>query len=465
VGGGGGNAINNMIDRGIAGVDFLVGNTDVQALEMSRAPAKLQLGAGSTKGLGAGAKPDVGAGAAKESIDRIEELLHGADMVFVAAGMGGGTGTGAAPIIADVARRQGALTVGVVTKPFAFEGARRRKQAERGIEALKQAVDTLIIVPNDRLLQLCSTETSMLDAFKMADQVLFNAVKGISDIITQQGVINVDFADAVSVMSSQGLALMGIGRGSGERRALDAAHAAISSPLLEEVSVDGATGILVNVTGGPTLTLHEVNAAIALITDAAHEDANIIFGYVVDEAMGEDVAITVIATGFEKMRREASDNNSASSNASPPAAQQRVDADVPTYIRNGWRDGKQMGRGALPQAELPMPAAPPAPVPMAMATANESSLEEDIALASPPPAVPRVGPSSSLEPLPAAAIAQVAPAPTPRRGIMFVPPVEDEGRRAKPQRSVHREAALAMSSALGEDDEYDIPAFLRRNAE
>src|SRR3954447_15812599 len=193
VGGGGGNAINNMIDRGIAGVDFLVANTDCQALEMSHAAAKLQLGAGSTKGLGAGAKPDVGAGAAKESIDRIEELLHGAEMVFVAAGMGGGTGTGAAPIIADVARRQGALTVGVVTKPFAFEGNRRRKQAERGIEALKAAVDTLTIVPNDRLLQRCSTETSMLDAFKMADQVLFNAVKGISDIITQQGVINVDF--------------------------------------------------------------------------------------------------------------------------------------------------------------------------------------------------------------------------------------------------------------------------------
>ena len=475
VGGGGGNAINNMIDRGIAGVDFLVANTDCQALEMSHAAAKLQLGAGSTKGLGAGAKPDVGAGAAKESIDRIEELLHGADMVFVAAGMGGGTGTGAAPIIADVARRQGALTVGVVTKPFAFEGNRRRKQAERGIEALKQAVDTLIIVPNDRLLQLCSTETSMLDAFKMADQVLFNAVKGISDIITQQGVINVDFADAVSVMSSQGLALMGIGRGSGERRALDAAHAAISSPLLEEVSVDGATGILVNVTGGATLTLHEVNAAIALITDAAHEDANIIFGYVVDEAMGEDVAITVIATGFEKVRREERDSSQQAA-AAPPAAQQRVDPDVPTYIRNGWRDGKQMGRGALPQAELPLPQQAQA---QAQAQGEQAARVVDVhedapdmvaAMAAAPAttpgaAVPRPGPSSSLEPVPSASVAQ-PPAPTPRRGIMVLPPVEDEhGARHKTQRSVHREAALAMSSALGEDDEYDIPAFLRRNAE
>lgn len=482
VGGGGGNAINNMIDRGIAGVDFLAANTDCQALDISHAPAKLQLGQGSTKGLGAGAKPDVGAGAAKESIDRIEELLHGADMVFVAAGMGGGTGTGAAPIIADVARRQGALTVGVVTKPFAFEGNRRKKQAERGIEALKQAVDTLIIVPNDRLLQLCSAETSMLDAFKMADQVLFNAVKGISDIITQQGVINVDFADAVSVMSAQGLALMGIGRGNGERRALDAAHAAISSPLLEEVSVDGATGILVNVTGGPTLTLHEVNAAIALITDAAHEDANIIFGYVVDEAMGEDVAITVIATGFEKTRREVEPSGTTST-AAPPAAQQRIDPDVPTYIRNGWRDGKQMGRGALPQAELPMPMAIPTPQ-----AQPEAYHAPEVPVHAPPPpsaqapatATPLtsiVNAPRSLEPaLAEAAVVGVAASPSTlaaaaagsRRGnglIAMLPPVEDEAPRARATRSVHREAALAMSQALGEDDEYDIPAFLRRNAE
>lgn len=476
VGGGGGNAINNMIDRGIAGVEFLAGNTDVQALEMSKAANKLQLGQGSTKGLGAGAKPDVGAGAAKESIDRIEELLHGADMVFVAAGMGGGTGTGAAPIIADVARRQGALTVGVVTRPFAFEGNRRKKQSERGIEALKAAVDTLIIVPNDRLLQLCSTETSMLDAFKMADQVLFNAVKGISDIITQQGVINVDFADAVSVMSAQGLALMGIGRGSGERRALDAANAAISSPLLEEVSVDGATGILVNVTGGPSLTLHEVNAAIALITEAAHEDANIIFGYVVDESMGEEVAITVIATGFERARREAEQAHSTA--VAPPAAQQRTDPDVPTYIRNGWRDGKTM-RGPLPQAELPLVPAETPPSPMAEMEAATAPSPSPAAVAAPqaaaaplapltttraePPSLAPAPPHASLEPVPAASVAPVAHA-TPRRGgIAMLPPVEEEPPRR--HRSVHREAVLAMSAALGEDDEYDIPAFLRRNAE
>ena len=463
VGGGGGNAINNMIDRGIAGVEFLVANTDVQALECSKATQRLQLGKDSTKGLGAGAKPEIGATAAKESIDRIEELVHSADMIFVSAGMGGGTGTGAAPIIADVARRQGALTVGVVTKPFAFEGARRRKQAERGIEALKQAVDTLIVVPNDRLLAMVSKDTSMIDAFKMADQVLFNAVKGISDIITQQGVINVDFADAVSVMSQQGLALMGIGSGTGDKRALDAVQAAISSPLLEEVSIDGATGILVNVTGGPSLTLHEVNEAIALIEDAAHEDANIIFGYVVDEKMGDDVTITVIATGFERGRRLDETNHTASglvNQSGPSVAQQRVDADVPTYIRNGWKQGKNMS----PQAELPIAA---------------------VVDHQPMAAVPVFTPAPMREPVVAvaAAVAPVANvveaaavSATPRRGmISMLPPVEEEPvvvaaaaaqigtKRGSP---VHRQAAMAMStSGIGEDDEYDIPAFLRRNAE
>lgn len=298
VGGGGGNAVNNMIQHGINGVEFIVANTDSQALETSLCDVKLQLGQHCTKGLGAGAKPEIGEMAARESINQIEELLLGADMVFIAAGMGGGTGTGAAPVIADIAQRLGALTVGVVTKPFLFEGNRRRKAAEQGVECLKRAVDTLIVVPNNRLLQLVDVGTSMLDAFKMADQVLLNAVKGISDIITRQGVINVDFADAISVMSEQGMALMGIGYGKGEHRAIEAAEKAITSPLLEDVSVTGAMGILVNVTGGNTLTLHEVNAAIELITEAAHEEANIIFGYVVDEKMKDEVTITVIATGF-----------------------------------------------------------------------------------------------------------------------------------------------------------------------
>ena len=500
VGGGGGNAINNMIDRGISGVEFLVANTDVQALDTNKAPSRLQLGKGSTKGLGAGAKPEVGAGAAKESIDRIDELLHGADMVFVAAGMGGGTGTGAAPIIADVSRRQGALTVGVVTRPFAFEGARRKKQAERGIEALKGAVDTLIIVPNDRLLAMCDKGTSMMDAFKMADQVLFNAVKGISDIITQQGVINVDFADAVAVMSSQGLALMGIGRGSGDKRALDAVQSAISSPLLDDISIDGATGILVNVTGGPSLTLHEVNEAIALITDAAHEDANIIFGYVVDETMGDDVAITVIATGFERGRR--ADDNSHGQGAvhdaqSPSAAQQRVDADVPTYIRNGWKQGKHLSPAAeAPALERPpvvapaaLQAPPPAPAVAAMAAATREvraaqlSRQAELAMSGELagdddvyalPAEPPAQPAAVASPVPDLGVMH-PPVTNPRRQVIsMLPPVEEDvvtvsaSAKSREARGSHvaRQAALAMNTTnRGDEDEYDIPAFLRRNAE
>lgn len=368
VGGGGGNAINNMIERGIASVEFIVGNTDCQALDANRAEIKLQLGHGCTKGLGAGAKPEVGASAAKESMDRIEELLLGADMVFIAAGMGGGTGTGAAPIIADVARRLGALTVGVVTKPFLFEGNRRRKLAEKGVETLKQAVDTLIVVPNNRLLQLADEQTSMLDAFRMADQVLFNAVKGISDIITQQGIVNVDFADAITVMSDQGMALMGIGTATGEGRAIKAAQKAISSPLLEDVSVDGAMGILVNVTGGPSLTLHEVNAAIELITDAAHEDANIIFGYVVDHERDEEVSITVIATGFEHNRsQKKNEPNYPTMTPTPnpshyPAPGSR---DIPTFIRQGMspREGIMPGVSSYPNLGTKVPPPPSNPVP------------------------------------------------------------------------------------------------------
>lgn len=340
VGGGGNNAINNMVEHGINGVEFLAANTDRQALEKSLADTKLQLGQGCTKGLGAGAKPEVGANAAKESIDRIEELLLGADMVFVAAGMGGGTGTGGAPIIADVARRLGALTVGVVTKPFMFEGNRRKKVSDKGIEALKQAVDTLIVVPNNRLLQLADQNTSMLDAFRMADEVLLNAVKGISDIITQQGVVNVDFADAISVMSDQGMALMGIGTGTGERRAIEAAEGAISSPLLEDVSVDGAMGILVNVTGGLSLTLHEVNSAIELITKAAADDANIIFGYVVDETMDDEVSITVIATGFEPAKKNKGALKTEQLLPESESYAPRNNHDIPTYIRQNWeQDG------------------------------------------------------------------------------------------------------------------------------
>jgi cell division protein FtsZ len=299
VGGGGGNAINTMIESRLDGVDFIAANTDVQALESNQAPMKIGLGGALTKGLGAGANPEIGRNAALEDITKLTETLSQADMVFVTAGMGGGTGTGAAPIIAQVARECGALTVGVVTKPFSFEGRKRRRQAEEGIATLQQCVDTLITIPNDRLLSVAGQKTTMLDAFRKADDVLLNAVQGISDLITIPGLINVDFADVRTIMSHMGRALMGTGRAVGERRALEAAQQAISSPLLEDVSITGATGILINITGGPDLTLFEVNEASTLIQEAAHEDANIIFGSVIDANLVDEVRITVIATGFD----------------------------------------------------------------------------------------------------------------------------------------------------------------------
>ncbi|HEU0031040.1 MAG TPA: cell division protein FtsZ [Kofleriaceae bacterium] len=298
VGGGGGNAVNTMISGNLDGVEFVVANTDMQALEANMAPHKIQLGNALTKGLGAGANPDVGRRSAEESMQQIADLISGADMVFVTAGMGGGTGTGAAPVIAQIARDCGALTVGVVTKPFGFEGKKRAKQAGEGIERLEKAVDTLIVIPNNRLLALVGQNTSMVEAFRKADSVLLNAVQGISDLMTVPGLINVDFADVRTIMKDMGRALMGTGIGTGKRRATEAAEMAISSPLLEDVNIEGATGILINITGGPDLTLHEVNEASSLIQQAAHEDANIIFGSVIDPNLSEEVRITVIATGF-----------------------------------------------------------------------------------------------------------------------------------------------------------------------
>ena len=298
VGGGGGNAINTMVAARIEGVEFIAANTDVQALAANKASVKIQLGRGASRGLGAGANPELGRQAAVEERDAITAALDGADMVFVTAGMGGGTGTGGAPIIADVAKQTGALTVGVVTKPFLFEGNRRRKQAEAGIAELRAAVDTLIVIPNQRLISVAGESMAMADAFKRADEVLLNAVQGISDIITVHGLVNVDFADVRTIMSEHGMALMGTGRSSGESRSIEAMQAAISSPLLEDVSLDGATGLLVNITGGPNLTLHEVNEAVSMAQSAADPDANIIFGSVVDESLGDEIRITVIATGF-----------------------------------------------------------------------------------------------------------------------------------------------------------------------
>lgn len=299
VGGGGSNAVATMIESGMTGVEFIVANTDIQALNASKSPNKIQLGLDLTKGLGAGANPDVGRRAAIESYNEIVEKLEGADMVFVTAGMGGGTGTGGAPIVAKIARELGALTIGVVTKPFLFEGKKRGKHAEGGLADLKENVDTLIVIPNQKLLSIAAERTPLLETFKKADEVLLQAVKGISDLINIRGLINLDFADIRTVMSSKGIAIMGTGAAKGDNRAVEAATAAISSPLLENVKIDGATGIIINVTGGSDLSLYEVNEASTLITEAAHEDAEIIFGAVIDETMGDEVRVTVIATGFD----------------------------------------------------------------------------------------------------------------------------------------------------------------------
>ncbi len=298
IGGGGVNAVNRMIEQGLKGVEFIAINTDAQALLMSDADVKLDVGRDSTRGLGAGADPEVGRKAAEDAKDEIEELLRGADMVFVTAGEGGGTGTGGAPVVASIARKLGALTVGVVTRPFSFEGKRRGNQAETGISSLRESCDTLIVIPNDRLLQMGDAAVSLMDAFRSADEVLLNGVQGITDLITTPGLINVDFADVKGIMSGAGTALMGIGSARGEGRSLKAAEIAINSPLLE-ASMEGAQGVLMSIAGGSDLGLFEINEAASLVQDAAHQDANIIFGTVIDDSLGDEVRVTVIAAGFD----------------------------------------------------------------------------------------------------------------------------------------------------------------------
>lgn len=321
IGGGGVNAVNRMIDAGLKGVEFIAVNTDAQALLMSDADVKLDVGRELTRGLGAGANPDVGRQAAEDHREEIEEVLKGADMVFVTAGEGGGTGTGGAPVVASVARSLGALTIGVVTRPFSFEGRRRADQADQGIAALRDEVDTLIVIPNDRLLSTSARDVSVLDAFSSADQVLLSGVQGITDLITTPGLINLDFADVKTVMSGAGSALMGIGHGRGEDRAAVAAEMAIASPLLE-ASMDGAHGVLINISGGSDLGLFEINAAAELIAEAAHAEANIIFGTVIDDALGDEVRITVIAAGFDGglPRTRAERSRPARPAVEPPAA-------------------------------------------------------------------------------------------------------------------------------------------------
>ncbi|WP_416151035.1 cell division protein FtsZ [Salipaludibacillus sp. HK11] len=360
VGGGGSNAVNRMIENGLQGVDFIAVNTDAQALHLSKADHKLQLGGKLTRGLGAGANPDIGKKAAEESRDQLEELLSGADMVFITAGMGGGTGTGAAPVIAEIAKEAGALTVGVVTRPFTFEGRKRMLQATNGIDALKEKVDTLIVIPNDRLLEIVDKNTPMLEAFREADNVLRQGVQGISDLIAVPGLINLDFADVKTIMSEKGSALMGIGVATGESRAAEAAKKAISSPLLE-TSVDGAQGVLMNITGGTNLSLFEVHEAAEIVSSASDSEVNMIFGSVINENLKDEIVVTVIATGFDEQQNEKpvsprassgkqrpsqpatshSRNETAASQesqkppASQPSSEEEMDTlDIPTFLRN-----------------------------------------------------------------------------------------------------------------------------------
>ncbi|RNC72664.1 MAG: cell division protein FtsZ [Desulfuromonadales bacterium] len=332
VGGSGGNAVNTMISSQVGGVDFIVANTDVQALRVSKAPTKIQLGRQLTKGLGAGADPTRGREAALEDREQLAETLKGADMIFIAAGMGGGTGTGAAPIIAEVAKEVGALTVGVVTKPFTREGKQRLAKADDGVKELKKHVDSLIVIPNDRLIGLAGKSMSILDAFKPSDDVLRQAVQGISDLITTSGFINVDFADVKAIMSERGMAMMGIGIAAGENRAVEAALRAISSPLLEDVDISGAKGVLVNIAGSSAMTMDEFEAVNRTIHEKVHEDANIIIGVTIDETLGEQIKVTAIATGFgdrfdmEKQRQELK-------NVAPLGGRQEVNREIPTFIR------------------------------------------------------------------------------------------------------------------------------------
>ncbi|HEL8967027.1 TPA: cell division protein FtsZ [Listeria monocytogenes] len=373
VGGGGNNAVNRMIEHGVQGVEFISVNTDAQALNLAKAETKLQIGTKLTRGLGAGAVPEIGKKAAEESREQIEEALKGSDMVFVTAGMGGGTGTGAAPVIAQIAKEMGALTVGVVTRPFGFEGPKRTKQALNGTEAMKEAVDTLIVIPNDRLLQIVDKNTPMLEAFREADNVLRQGVQGISDLIAVPGLINLDFADVKTIMTNRGSALMGIGIATGENRAAEAAKKAISSPLLE-TSVDGAKGVLMNITGGSNLSLYEVQEAAEIVSSASDEDVNMIFGSVINDELKDELIVTVIATGFdeEKQAQQQAQANrrpnqsiqvnrpnyavqdeqqndyaqNAPQQANAPVHEQQAepqqnssDVDVPAFIRNRNRRG------------------------------------------------------------------------------------------------------------------------------
>jgi cell division protein FtsZ len=411
IGGGGVNAVNRMIEVGLKGVEFIAINTDAQALLMSDADVKLDVGRELTRGLGAGAQPDVGRQAAEDHREEIEEVLKGADMVFVTAGEGGGTGTGGAPVVASIARKLGALTIGVVTRPFAFEGKRRAVQAESGIEELRNECDTLIVIPNDRLLQLGDRNVSVMDAFRTADQVLLSGVQGITDLITTPGLINLDFADVKSVMSGAGSALMGIGSARGDNRALLAAEQAIASPLLE-ASMEGAHGVLLSISGGSDLGLFEINEAASLVSDAAHADANIIFGAVIDDALGDEVRVTVIAAGFDSGRPSTRKDTPgvAAPGRTPSAA-----------VPSGLPPRRSTAAPAVPQATGERPAAP-----------------------QPAPAVPQPAANGS---------APARPAPAVNGGGITVPPLPPIPGPVAGRRPLSNEDF---------EEELDIPEFLKQ---
>ena len=437
VGGGGGNAVNRMIAAKLEGVEFIVANTDVQALQLSQAPVKLQLGVKLTSGLGAGANPDVGRRAALEDSEKIIEALEGADMVFVTAGLGGGTGTGAAPVIASLASEMGALTVAVVTRPFGFEGKRRMQQAERGMEELLEGVDTMIVIPNEKLLAVAK-DAGFFESFRIADDVLMQGVQGISDIITIPGIINRDFADVKTTMAGMGYAVMGTAVRSGENRAIAAAQAAMASPLLEAGAIDGARGILINISGSSSLKLSEVNAASTLIQNAAHEDANIIFGAVLDESMKDHVKITVIATGFKqdqlgRRTRTAIDvqvprvNQQQKPAVARFASEDVVEEELPPVYES--RKASPVEKHAAPEPFFLQP---------------EPVLIEEV----PPPPRPE---------------AQQPPARTPIHHVSFDEPFEEEYARLVPSKPAPE---TAVREARSEGDQHlenlDIPAFLRR---
>ncbi|GAA4750955.1 cell division protein FtsZ [Modestobacter marinus] len=416
IGGGGVNAVNRMIEVGLKGVEFIAINTDAQALLMSDADVKLDVGRELTRGLGAGAQPDVGRQAAEDHREEIEEVLKGADMVFVTAGEGGGTGTGGAPVVASIARKLGALTIGVVTRPFSFEGKRRAVQAESGIEELRNECDTLIVIPNDRLLQLGDRNVSVMDAFRTADQVLLSGVQGITDLITTPGLINLDFADVKSVMSGAGSALMGIGSARGDNRALLAAEQAIASPLLE-ASMEGAHGVLLSISGGSDLGLFEINEAASLVSDAAHPDANIIFGAVIDDALGDEVRVTVIAAGFD-----------------------------------GGKPGTRKDAGSTPLATS-APAAPVAPVSAPPAARPPAPAQAAERPATPAPAAPPQAPAAAPATSSPAAPRPGQPGSAPQGGGITVPPL--------PPISGQSGGARRPLATDDFEEELDIPEFLR----